>query len=91
MVDIKKIISTVVSFSLCMCLAAETFRVGKMHTVEISQDNNLEASAKIGINEAIAILFLNKEILLKDWKLKWTFQTLLQNGWTVLPAQYMTK
>ncbi len=60
MVDIKKIISTVVSFSLCMCLAAETFRVGKMHTVEISQDNNLEASAKIGINEAIAI-FIPKE------------------------------
>lgn len=60
MVDMKKIISTVVSFSLCMCLSAETFRVSKMHTVEISQDNNSEASAKIGINEAIAI-FIPKE------------------------------
>lgn len=60
MVDMKKVISTVVSFSLCMCLSAETFRVSKMHTVEISQDNNSEASAKIGINEAIAI-FIPKE------------------------------
>lgn len=60
MVDMKKVISTVVSFSLCICLAAETFRVSKMHTVEISQDNNSEASAKIGINEAIAI-FIPKE------------------------------
>lgn len=56
----KKVISTILSFSLCMILSAETFRVSKMHTVEISQDNTTEVSEKIGINEAIAI-FLPKD------------------------------
>lgn len=43
-----------------MILSAETFRVSKMHTVEIQQDITSEASALIGINESLAI-FLPKD------------------------------
>lgn len=43
-----------------MILSAETFRVSKMHTVEIQQDITSETSALIGINESLAI-FLPKD------------------------------
>lgn len=43
-----------------MILSAESFRVSKMHTVEIQQDITSEASKLIGINESLAI-FLPKD------------------------------
>lgn len=52
--------SAFIFFSLCMILPAETFRVSKMHTVEIQQDITSEASELIGINESLAI-FLPKD------------------------------
>lgn len=52
--------SIFIFFSFCMILSAETFRVSKMHTVEIQQDITSEASALIGINESLAI-FLPKD------------------------------
>jgi len=60
MIITKKLISTFVGISLCTVLCAETFRVSKMHTVEVTQQNGTEAAAKVGINEAIAI-FLPKD------------------------------
>lgn len=52
--------SAFIFFSFCMILSAETFRVSKMHTVEIQQDITSEASELIGINESLAI-FLPKD------------------------------
>lgn len=42
-------------FSISAFLSAETFRVSKMHTLEIQQDINSEAKAILGINESLAI------------------------------------
>lgn len=56
----KKVLFTVLSTFLTVALNAETFRVSKMHTLQVSQDNTTEVSTKIGINEAVGI-FLPKD------------------------------
>lgn len=55
MITHKKWYNTFLFISLGLFLHAETFRVSKMHTVQIQQSATSEATAKVGINEALAI------------------------------------
>lgn len=56
--------------SINTVLSAETFRVSKMHTLEIQQDINSEAKAILGINESLAIFLPNDKEFIEGIEIK---------------------
>lgn len=67
--DVKKSIISLLCMTSAMMLYAETFRVSKLHTVEISQ-NYAEASAKLGINESLSITLPEDKTYIEGLELK---------------------
>lgn len=51
-------------------LSAESFRVSKVHTVSIPQDYSSEATAKLGINEAVAITLPEDKTFIEGLEIK---------------------
>jgi len=61
------------SFAFMLCfstLCAETFRVSKVHAVSVSQDTNSDVSAKLGINDALAINLPADRVFIEGLELK---------------------
>lgn len=65
----KKIIFSLAFITAVVPLTAETFRVSKLHPVEITQDYS-ETNAKLGINESLAIVLPEDKTFIEGLELK---------------------
>lgn len=67
----KLIFSLVITAGLGLSpLYAETFRVSKVHEVSVTQSSNSEATARLGINEALAITLPDDQTFIEGLELK---------------------
>lgn len=67
--DGKKLLSSLLCFTCTLALTAETFRVSKVHCVEISPSYS-EATAKLGINESLSIQLPEDKTYIEGLELK---------------------
>lgn len=66
---LKKLLFSLLFINAITPLTAETFRVSKLHPVEITQDYS-ETSAKLGINESLAIFLPEDKTFIEGLELK---------------------
>lgn len=66
---VKKVVFSLLVMSCAMALNAESFRVSKVHIAEIDQSYN-EATAKLGINESLAIKLPEDKTFISGLELK---------------------
>lgn len=51
-------------------LSSESFRVSKVHTIPVSEDTSFEATAKLGITDALAITLPEEKLFIEGLELK---------------------
>lgn len=66
----KKILFSLVLISGIAALNAETFRVGKVHEISVDQKPDTEETARLGINEALAIKLPSDQTFIEGLELK---------------------
>ena len=66
----KKHIFSLMLLALTAVVYAESFRVGKVHTLSVAQSADSEGTAKLGINEALAITLPDDQTFIEGLELK---------------------
>ncbi len=67
---IQKILISLFLITAVSILSAESFRVGKVHTVSVEQSTAFETTASLGINEALAITLPEDQTFIEGLELK---------------------